>query len=141
MKSLQSVILNEGLETLGIDERSLHQFTYCGVFLESGLKKVRFPSTLKVIRNDAFMCCGNLKSVRFPDGLVEICLRAFRESALESITIPLSVRTIHQSVFYKCRNFRKAVLNEGLEALGTDEYPYGDGGWQRVFDESSLESV
>ena len=33
------------------------------------------------------------------------------------------------------------MLNEGLETLGTDEYPDGDGGWCGVFDGSVLEHV
>ena len=82
VKSLKSAILNEGLETLGTEEDSLDQLKFCGTFQQSGLKKVKLPSTLKVIRNEAFMGCKNLKSVRLPEGLTEIGLRAFRESGL-----------------------------------------------------------
>ena len=32
VKSLKSVVLNEGFETLGTEEHSLEQFTYCGAF-------------------------------------------------------------------------------------------------------------
>ena len=142
VESLRSVTLNEGLETLGTEERSLDQFTYCGVFQESGVRKVKLPSTLKVIKNEAFMGCGNLKGVQLPDGLAEIGLRAFRASGLESIATPESVRTIHQSAFYKCPNLKKAVLNEGLETLGTDEYPEDKSRrWFGVFGESSVEHV
>ena len=141
VKSLKSAILNEGIETLGTDERSLDQLTFCGVFQESGLKRVKFPSTLRVIKNEAFMGCNCLKSVQLPDGLVEIGLRAFRASGLESITTPPSVRTIRQSAFCECQNLKKAVLNEGLEALGTDEYPDGEGRWRGVFDGSGLKRV
>ena len=88
VKSLRSVVLNEGLEVLGTEEHSLEQFTFCGVFQESGVKRVKLSSTLKVIKNDAFMGCTNLRSVRLPDGLTEIGLRAFRESGLENITTP-----------------------------------------------------
>ena len=94
VKFLVSVLLNEGLEVLGTDEPSLDQFTFCGVFQESGLKRVKFPSTLRVIGNEAFMGCKNLKSVQLPEGLTEIGLRAFRESGLERIETPSSVRTI-----------------------------------------------
>ena len=85
---LRTVELNEGLEVLGTEEHSLEQFTFCGVFQESGVKRVKLSSTLKVIKNDAFMGCTNLRSVRLPDGLTEIGLRAFRESGLENITTP-----------------------------------------------------
>ena len=33
------------------------------------------------------------------------------------------------------------MLNEGLETLGTNEYPDGDGGWCGVFEGSALERV
>ena len=52
------------------------------------------------------------------------------------------MRIIRQSAFYKCPNLRKAVLNEGLEALGTDEYPEDKSRrWPGVFEESSIEHV
>ena len=87
------------------------------------------------------MGCANLKGVRLPDNLVEIGLRAFRESGLESVETPTSVRTIRQSAFCKCQNLKKAVLNEGLEVLGTDEYPDDGGLWYGVFAESALQSI
>ena len=99
---------------------------------------MKLPSTLKVIKNDAFMGCGNLRSVQLPEGLVEIGLRAFRESGLECVKTPPSMRIIHQSAFCKCKNLKKAALNEGLEALGTDEYPDNDNQWYGVFGESSI---
>ena len=72
---------------------------------------------------------------------MEIGLRAFRESGLENIATPPSVRIISQSAFCECQNLRKAVLNEGLETLGTDEYPDGEGRWRGVFDGSGLKRV
>ena len=87
---------------------------------------------LKMIGNEAFMGCANLKSVRLPDGLTEIGLRAFRESGLESIETSQSVRIVHQSAFCKCQN---------LKVLGTNEHPNGYGKWCGVFHESALESV
>ena len=136
------MVLNEGLETLGTEEHSLDQFTFCGVFQESGLERIKLPSTLKMIKNEAFMGCANLKGVQLPDGLVEIGLRAFRESGLESVETPSSVRKIRQSSFCKCQNLKKVVLNEGLEVLGTDEYPDDDNEqWYGVFTDSALESV
>ena len=43
------------------------------------------------------------------------------------------MRIIHQSAFCKCPNLKKTVLNEGLETLGTDEYPDDGGNWYGVF--------
>ena len=44
-------------------------------------------------------------------------------------------------MFCKCQNLKKTVLNEGLEVLGTDEYPDGDRMWLGVFEDSSIEKV
>ena len=143
VKSLKSVVLNEGLETLGTDDGPGAE-ACCGVFQESGLERVKLPSTLMVIGRQTFMGCERLRRVRLPDGLVEIGLRAFRETGLESIATPESVRIIHQSAFYKCENLRKAVLNEGLEALGVDEHPPKGAAFSSycgVFARSALEQV
>lgn len=51
------------------------------------------------------------------------------------------MRMIHQSAFCMCRNLKEAALNEGLEALGTDEYPEGGGGLHGVFAESTLDCI
>lgn len=95
VKSLRSVVLNEGLETLGTDEHTLDDSAFCGVFQESGLRNVRLPSTLKVIRNCAFLDCSNLKSVSLPDGLKEIGLNAFSGSGLERVAMSPSMEIIH----------------------------------------------
>ena len=87
------------------------------------------------------MGCTFLKRVEFPGSLEEICLRAFRETGLESVTIPSSVRVLRQSAFCNCQDLRTAVLEEGLEVLGTDEYTRDGGRWFGVFEGSGLENV
>lgn len=90
------------------------------------------------------MGCSNLKSIQLPESLKEIGFRAFKESGLQNITMPSSVRTIHQSAFGFCKNLEYAILNEGLETLGTDEYPPKDAGFQLycgVFGGSALEHI
>ena len=137
-------MLNEGLEVLGIEDQSLDQSVFYGVFQESGLERVKLPSTLMVIEKQTFMGCGSLRSVQFPDGLTEIGLRAFRASGLESVETPLSMRIIRQSAFCECPSLRRATLNEGLEVLGTDEFLLNDIFVERyhgVFGYSSLERI
>ena len=48
------------------------------------------------------------------------------ETGLESIEFPVSLRTIAQGAFNKCKSLKTAKFNEGLEVLGTDEYPPKD---------------
>ena len=98
-------------------------------------------SQLKTISAEAFRDCVSLKNIALPEGLEEIGFCAFDGSGLESIATPLSVRMIHQGAFSGCKCLRMAVLNEGLEVLGTDEDPSREGYWCGVFKLSALESV
>ena len=66
---------------------------------------------------------------------------AFGETGLESVAIPSSVRIIHQSAFCLCKNLRYAMINEGLETLGTDEYKSDGARYFGVFQEDALEHV
>ena len=69
MKSLRKAVLNEGLEYLGEDELVPDDRRSQGVFEESGLRDVRFPSTLKKIEYRTFARCRNLKAIELPNGL------------------------------------------------------------------------
>ena len=92
--NLHSVQLNEGLETLGTDELTPEGEHYLGVFEESGLRDVRFPSTLKRIECRAFAECENLKVIELPDGLEYLGEHCFLRSGLESIKIPPALKVI-----------------------------------------------
>lgn len=102
--SLASVILNEGLETLGAyyDDDDTYN---SGVFKGAHLKHVTLPSTLKVLGDKTFYRCKKLKSVTFQNGskLERIGKRCFAESGLEKITIPNSVTTIYGNAFCECK--------------------------------------
>ena len=54
---MKAVILNEDLKTLGTDEYNPDGDAYSGVFEESGLERVRLPSTLKKIECRTFLDC------------------------------------------------------------------------------------
>ena len=79
-ESLSSMILNEGLEVLGTDERKPDGEIYSGVFQESGLRHVRLPSTLKRIECDTFSDCKRLWSIRLPEELEHIGTKASRKA-------------------------------------------------------------
>ena len=75
-KELRTVVLNEGLETLGCsgkDEKELRGMVFAG----SGIESIRIPSTLKVIEAVTFCGCMSLKSVEFSEGLEKIGVGAF----------------------------------------------------------------
>ena len=79
------------------------------------------PSLLKVVEESTFYGCEHLKSVQFPDCLETIGPDAFFNAGLESVELPASLRTVAQGAFAECKCLRTAVLNEGLEVLGTDD--------------------
>ena len=94
VKSLRKAVLNEGLEVLGENELTPDGELYCGVFEESGLRDVVFPSTLKRIEYCAFIKCRNLKAVCFPEGLEYLGIACFAGTGLENVEFPASLRTI-----------------------------------------------
>lgn len=99
-------------------------------------------SLLTVIGEEAFRGCSNLEFIDFPAGLEEIRINAFCESGLESVRTPSAVRVICPRAFFWCENLKTAVLNEGLEALGTEEYrDDDDGAFYGVFGCSALENI
>ena len=117
VKSLKSVVLNEGLETLGTDECKLNRDKCFGVFEKSGLKRVRLPSTLRRIEYNAFLGCKNLKSINLPGRLEYIGKCCFQESGLELVNLPHGVKIIDESAFYQCENLKSVVLPAGLEKI------------------------
>ena len=60
---------------------------------------------------------------------------------IRTVIFPTMVRIIRQGSFYGIKSLRSVVLNEGLEALGTDEYKPDGMRYFGVFEESRLEHV
>ena len=100
-QSLRQVVLNDAMETLGVDEDFEKQSKYEGVF----------------------QGCKSLKRIELPSRLEFIGMNCFRDSGLESFTAPRALRTVCPGAFYMCEHLKEALLNEGLEVLGADEYP------------------
>lgn len=71
-KSLITVTVNEGLETLGENEYTEDRRPYCGVFEASAVERVMLPSTLKKIEYSAFKDCRSLKCIALPENLERI---------------------------------------------------------------------
>ena len=121
--SVVSMVLNEGLETFGGRKDKVK-----GVFRQTTLKQIMFPSTLKKIEyctfqdyfelrhvqfhersrlerieERVFYGCENLKVVNLPEGLKCIGSHCFSRSGLEEITIPSSVTVLEEEAFAYCR--------------------------------------
>lgn len=95
------------------------------------IEKVTVQSGVKVIGENAFYNCGNLKTVTLPDTLSSISDYAFSGCpSLSSIDIPNGVTSIGRGVFNSCRNLKTLTLPESIKEIG--EY---------AFDSSGLTSI
>ena len=90
-ENLRYVELNEGLESLGENERPKSGDYPCGVFEGSGLEDIRLPSTIHVIESCAFRHCKRLKYIELHNKLEVIKELSFSDSGLENVTLPLSL--------------------------------------------------
>ena len=83
--SVQSVVLNEGLKTIGSE-----------TFRSSKIKRIVISKSVTKIDKCAFENCKNLKEVVFEGGskLEKIGFSCFKNSGIEAITLPKSLREI-----------------------------------------------
>ena len=59
------------------------------------------------VASNAFMNCGNVKTITLPDGLVRIPYRAFYgNTGITAIVIPKSVKVIEEQAFCNCANLQ-----------------------------------
>lgn len=130
-KHLRKATLNEGLETLGTDEFSSANHdngncnrysnmreldisecarmgegyrAYHGVFQESALESIVFPSTLKTIEYSALYDCRSLRSTELPEGLMKVGKQCFYETGLEEIVLSAGLKDIGDGAFYGYNN-------------------------------------
>lgn len=120
---LCSVRLNKGLETLGEAGRYGNKEFKGNAFSHSALESIVIPSTLEVLEEHTFYCCEKLTNIVFTESsrLREIGKGCFALTALKAFEAPPSLRKIGNRAFYFCRGLQYVVLNEGLEAVGTDD--------------------
>ena len=114
---------------------------YC--FAKSGLEKVEIPDRVVEIAHGAFGMCESLESVTFGEKseLEVVGPEAFARSKLRAFVAPPPVRTIARGAFSKCTELKRVELNEGLEALGEDEYPEDGKRYYGVFEDSALKEI
>ena len=68
-------------------------------FWQSGLEKIKIPSSVRTIDKNAFKECKNLTHIKLPENLEVISEGCFWESGLEELAIPKTVRTIERRAF------------------------------------------
>ena len=92
-----------------------------GAFMDTKVKKVTLPDTVKVIDSNAFSGCTGLKSITLPDGLQMLEGSVFADcKALKSIVIPASVTELGYSAFSNCAKLEE-IRFEGNRIREIDE--------------------
>lgn len=104
------MVLNEGMEVLGPGPLVWDDNYEDGVFENSALEDVVFPSTMHEIKYRVFCNCSRLRMVMLPEKLEYIGPRAFFGCGLESIVIPRSVNTIASFAFAECTSLKSVYF-------------------------------
>lgn len=103
----------------GVTKIEREAFMYCEI------NSVKFPSTLRLISDNAFADCENLKTIDFGCGLTHVgssvSWYTFASSGLEKISFPRQVKSIGRGAFYGSQ-LKEITLNEGLEIIGEDSF-------------------
>lgn len=103
----------------GVTKIEREAFRYCKI------NSVKFPSTLRLISDNAFADCENLKTIDFGCGLTHVgssvSWYTFASSGLEKISLPRQVKSIGRGAFYGGQ-LKEITLNEGLEIIEEDSF-------------------
>ena len=92
--------------------------------LDTNLRKVLLPSTLRVIPETSFHKCA-IESLTIPEGVESIDLDAFAEcKKLRNLSLPQSLRRMGRGVFWRCESLETITLPARLSAIG--EYAFMD---------------
>ena len=88
-------------------------------FLHQSITHVEVHPSIEVIKDKAFYCWSQLKTVIHGEGLKEIGKESFREcTSLHKITIPHAIRAIKDYAFYNCSQLAIANLGDEVEEIG-----------------------
>ncbi len=91
-----------------------------GAFMDSSVKSVILPDTVKSIKSCAFEDCDKLQFLRIPDGVTAIEASVFLNCiSLTEVAIPDSVTVIGDQAFNSCRSLTKVRIPEGTVEIGS----------------------
>lgn len=110
--NLETIVLNEGLESIGIQAFARNR----------NLVSVIFPTSLKVIGPHAFEDCKALQEADLSrTNLKEIGTNAFRETGLRKVAFPTSLRMIGSQAFLKT-DLETITLPANLQKIGNEAF-------------------
>lgn len=92
------------------------------VFQNGGFSEIILPSSLKIILDQAFVRCKNLKSIDLPKSVKYLGKYCFSETGLEEICIPNTVEIIPDGCFFSCKNLKNIILGNRTIVLGRSAF-------------------
>ncbi len=117
---LLSSIYQNGAMTVPANVTEIRPYTF---YQMSGITSATFPSTLRIIGEEAFDTCDNMSAVTFGDSLEEIGGFAFSDCyALKSASFPASFRKFGDNAFDNCTSLSTLELNDGLTTIGISAF-------------------
>lgn len=150
--SLDKIILPNSLTSLGNDvfencnieiafPSSLERIPELGM---NAVRKVNIPEGVKIIGEDAFWACSNLKEItlpstitsiesgaffntsisgfNYPQNIDSIPINAFCGTKLTEFSVPPKVTEINDDAFYNCTDLVKISIPESVKYIGTDVF-------------------
>ena len=106
----ETVIVPEDVKSIGEN-----------AFWRSEIKKVKLPSKLRSIKNQAFANCSELTEIEIPDSVTTIGRAAFSGSALENITLSAKLKKISEEAF-SSTNLKSIDIPEGVTKIERDAF-------------------
>ncbi len=95
-----------------------------GAFMNNqALSKVRIESGVRIIADNAFKGCRNIKEMKLPATIKEIGAEAFAGlQSLEQIRLPEGLRAISYGLFSQCRDLRSVVIPASVVHIGLSAF-------------------
>lgn len=95
-------------------------YRICGGAFEecSQLNTIHLPDSLQLIEEMAFLCCENLSTIEFGNGLQYIGNGAFECNAINSLILPDSVTFLGAFAFAGCTLLNSITLSKNLTNIG-----------------------
>lgn len=112
LQKTKYVEISEGIKTIG-----------GSAFYGSVVEKVKLPSTITSIGNNAFNGCRNLVEINLPSGIKSLANGTFKDCRrLTSLTIPSTVTSIGNEVFNGCVSLTSLTIPDSVTSIGNTTF-------------------
>ena len=116
--SHENIIIPSQINGVEVKQIGDNAFLNCG-----NLKSVVIPNTVTSIGEDAFADCIGLESIEIPDSVTNIGSGAFlRCGEIVSIELPSGLTSIEDITFRDCKKLENINIPDGITNIGSDAF-------------------